>query len=65
MVDYIKANRDITDILFTGGDPMVMHAQQLARYLDALIADPGTENLATIRIGTKSLSYAVILHSGS
>ncbi|KAK7049880.1 hypothetical protein VNI00_005310 [Paramarasmius palmivorus] len=57
LVDYIKANRDITDILFTGGDPMVMNTQQIARYVDALLADPGTENLATIRIGSKSLSY--------
>ncbi|KAK7062648.1 hypothetical protein VNI00_000136 [Paramarasmius palmivorus] len=57
MVDYISANRDITDILFTGGDPMVMHAHQFARYVDALLAGPGTENLATVRIGTKSLSY--------
>ncbi|THH18167.1 hypothetical protein EW146_g2773 [Bondarzewia mesenterica] len=57
LVDYIKANRDITDLLFTGGDPMVMHAQQFSRYIDALLADPGTEVLSTIRIGTKSLSY--------
>ncbi|ESK92528.1 l-lysine -aminomutase [Moniliophthora roreri MCA 2997] len=57
LVDYLKANRDVTDILFTGGDPMVMHTQQFARYVDALLSSPGTENLATIRIGSKSLSY--------
>ncbi|KAF9052586.1 hypothetical protein BDP27DRAFT_1386320 [Rhodocollybia butyracea] len=57
LVDYIKENRDLTDILFTGGDPMVMHAHQFSRYIDAILADPGTEHLGTIRIGSKSLSY--------
>lgn len=56
MVTYLKDNRDISDVLFTGGDPMVMHAHQLARYIDAILAEPGCDNLTTIRIGTKSLA---------
>ena len=56
IVAYLKANRDISDVLITGGDPMVMHAHQLARYVDAILAEPGCDHLATIRIGTKSLA---------
>ncbi len=56
MVAYLKANRDISDVLFTGGDPMVMHTNQLAKYFDAILAEPGCNHLGTIRIGTKSLA---------
>ena len=56
LVSYIRNHRHITDILFTGGDPMVMRAHQLARYIDAILADPGCAHLATIRIGSKSLA---------
>ena len=56
MVAYLKANRDISDVLFTSGDPMVMHAHQLARYIDAILAESGCDNVATIRIGMKSLA---------
>jgi L-lysine 2,3-aminomutase len=56
MVNYIKDNPDISDVLITGGDPMVMRTAQLARYIDAILAEPGCDHLAVIRIGTKSLS---------
>jgi L-lysine 2,3-aminomutase len=57
LVSYIRNHRNINDILFTGGDPMVMRAHQLARYIDAIIADPGCGHLTTIRIGSKSLAW--------
>ena len=47
-----------SDLLFTGGDPMVMTARQLRKYIDPLISgDPELDHLATIRIGSKSLAY--------
>ena len=47
-----------SDLLFTGGDPMVMTARQLRKYIDPLIGgDPELDHLATIRIGSKSLAY--------
>ena len=44
-------------MLFTGGDPMVMSAETLRRYVDPILKSPGLQHLDTIRIGTKSLAY--------
>jgi KamA family protein len=54
--EYLKRHPEITDVLFSGGDPMVMTAGRLALYIDALL-DAGFSSLKTIRIGTKSLSF--------
>ena len=54
--EYLKRHPEITDVLFSGGDPMVMSARRLEVYIDALL-NSGFSNLKTIRIGTKSLSY--------
>ncbi len=54
--DYIRTHREITDVLFTGGDPMVMRTEVLARYIEPLLG-PDFDHIRTIRIGTKSLSY--------
>lgn len=56
LVSYLKENPSITDVLFTGGDPMIMKTEVLARYLNTLL-DAGLPQLKTIRIGTKSLSF--------
>ncbi|WP_299456270.1 lysine 2,3-aminomutase [uncultured Microscilla sp.] len=56
LVKYIKANPHITDILFTGGDPLIMKTKILASYVDALL-EADLPNLKTIRIGTKALGY--------
>jgi L-lysine 2,3-aminomutase len=54
--DYVIQNKEVTDILFTGGDPMIMKASVFASYIEPLLeAKPG--NLQTIRIGTKALGY--------
>lgn len=56
LVDYIRNHPEITDLIFTGGDPMVMSAKLLAGYINPILkADIG--HLKTIRIGTKALSY--------
>jgi KamA family protein len=54
--DYLRQHREITDVLLTGGDPMVMRTEVLRRYLDPLL-DNDLDHIQTIRIGTKSLSY--------
>lgn len=56
LVKYIKANPQMTDILFTGGDPLIMKTKILASYIDALL-DADLPHLKTIRIGTKALGY--------
>jgi len=56
LVKYIQKNKQITDVLFTGGDPMVMSAKRLEAYLNPLL-EADIPNLKTIRIGSKSLAY--------
>ena len=56
LIDYIRANQKVTDVLFTGGDPLIMKAQKLAAYIDPLL-EADLPNLQTIRIGTKALGY--------
>ena len=56
LVQYVREHPEISDVLFTGGDPMIMKARMFAAYADALL-DADLPNLKTIRIGTKALSY--------
>lgn len=56
LVEYLKQHKEVTDVLFTGGDPMTMSAKILASYIEPLL-DEGLEHIQTIRIGTKSLAY--------
>ncbi len=56
LVSYLREHSEVTDVLITGGDPMVMKARILAKYIEPLI-DANLSNLHTIRIGTKSLSF--------
>ncbi|MFV0663870.1 KamA family radical SAM protein [Denitromonas sp.] len=54
--DYLKTHTEVTDLLFTGGDPMVMKTKHLAAYLEPLL-EPEFDHIQTIRIGTKALTF--------
>jgi KamA family protein len=54
VVAYLTAHPEVTSVLITGGDPMIMGTGVLRRYVEPLL---GLEQLESIRIGTKSLSY--------
>jgi KamA family protein len=56
VVSYIRAHREVTSVLITGGDPMIMGAEVLSRYVEPLLG-PGMEHVESIRIGSKSLAY--------
>lgn len=56
LVSYLHAHPEVTDVLITGGDPMIMSAQALARCIEPLLA-PELSHVTSIRIGTKALSY--------
>ena len=56
LIDYLKIHTEVTDVLFTGGDPMVMSIKYLNNYFLPLLSDE-LNHIQTIRIGTKSLSY--------
>jgi KamA family protein len=53
---YLAAHPEISDLLLTGGDPMVMNARRLASYLGPLTR-PEFAHIKTVRIGTKALTY--------
>ncbi|MFI0351693.1 KamA family radical SAM protein [Actinomadura sp. 9N407] len=52
--DYLLAHPEVTSVLFTGGDAMIMGESVLRRYVEPLLE---LEQLESIRIGTKSLAY--------
>ena len=54
--NYLAAHTEVTDLLVTGGDPMVMRTKKLREYLDAL-TEPRFDHIQTIRIGSKSLTF--------
>lgn len=56
LVDYLSGRTDVTSVLFTGGDPLVMRSAVLARYIEPLL-DADIPHLASIRIGTKSVAW--------
>ena len=56
LVDYVRQHEEVSDILFTGGDPMIMKTRAFASYVEPLL-DANLEHLRTIRIGTKALGY--------
>lgn len=53
---YLRRHKEVTDLLFTGGDPMVMKTRHLRDYLEPLMK-PEFDHIQTIRIGTKALSF--------
>lgn len=53
---YLRQHGEVTDLLFTGGDPMVMKTKHLKAYLEPLLR-PEFDHVQTIRIGTKALSF--------
>lgn len=56
LIEYVRKNESITDILFTGGDPLIMKTRVLSGYIRTIL-DAGIPHLRTIRIGTKALAY--------
>ncbi|KAF0806765.1 L-lysine 2,3-aminomutase [Alcanivorax xiamenensis] len=51
---YIQAHPEITDVLITGGDPLVMKTKNLRAHIEPLLE---LEQLRTIRIGSKALTF--------
>ncbi|MES3023804.1 MAG: lysine 2,3-aminomutase [Pseudomonadota bacterium] len=56
LVEYLKNHPEVTDVLITGGDPLVMNTRSLAGYIEPLLA-PELAHIQNIRIGTKSVAY--------
>ena len=56
VMDYLRQHREVTSVLITGGDPMIMGAPVLRRYIEPLL-EPGLEHIESVRIGSKALAY--------
>lgn len=56
LVGYLQSHPRVSDVLFTGGDPLVMRASVLRRHVEPLLRarPPG---LSSLRFGTKALAY--------
>jgi L-lysine 2,3-aminomutase len=55
-IDYLRTHPEVTDVLVTGGDPLIMRASALRRYIEPLLS-PEFDHIRTIRVGTKVLSF--------
>lgn len=56
LTEFLRRETGVSDVLFTGGDPMIMGATVLSRYIDPLLADD-LQHVQNIRIGTKAITY--------
>lgn len=56
LVKYVQLNPEVTDVLFTGGDPLIMKTRHLETYIRPLL-EANIPNLRHIRIGSKALAY--------
>jgi len=56
LIEYIRRDDRIHEILFTGGDPMIMSPDTIQRYMDRIF-EAKIPHLTTIRFGSKSLTF--------
>jgi KamA family protein len=56
LVAYLIQHPEVSDVLITGGDPLIMNTRSLAEYIEPLLA-PELEHIQNIRLGTKSVGY--------
>ena len=56
LVRYLAAHPEVSNVLITGGDPLVMKTAVLRRYVEPLL-DPSLDHIRSIRIGSKAPAY--------
>jgi KamA family protein len=54
--EYLRRHQEVSDVLFTGGDPMIMRGWHLRSYIEPLLHGE-FEHVRHIRIGTKALAF--------
>jgi KamA family protein len=54
LIAYLGEHPEVSDVLVTGGDPLVMSTERLRSHLEPILA---VESVRTIRLGTKSVAY--------
>lgn len=56
LLDYLRAHTEVSDVLVTGGDPLIMSTDNLREVLEPFLS-PELEHIRSIRLGTKALTY--------
>jgi len=56
LLKFLRTQPDITDLLITGGDPLVMRTKVIRRLVEPLLT-PEFSHLQNIRFGTKAVAY--------
>lgn len=56
LTGYLREHPEVTDILITGGDPLVMKTRNLRAYIEPLLTDEFS-HVRTIRIGSKAMTF--------
>ncbi|MDH5643134.1 MAG: lysine 2,3-aminomutase [Gemmatimonadota bacterium] len=56
LASYLRSRTEVSSVLLTGGDPLVMKTALLSRYIEPLL-EPDLEHVESIRIGTKAPAY--------
>ncbi|HIW63980.1 MAG TPA: lysine 2,3-aminomutase [Candidatus Stackebrandtia excrementipullorum] len=51
---YVRRHEEVSSVLLTGGDPMIMGEPVLRRYIEPLL---GIDHVESVRIGSKALAY--------
>ena len=54
LVGHLRRHPDVSDVLVTGGDPMIMSTERFVAHVEPMLA---LDTVRTIRIGTKALAY--------
>jgi KamA family protein len=56
LFQYLEQHEEVTDLLITGGDPLVMRTQLLRFYCEPLLAGR-CPHIRSVRFGTKALAF--------
>lgn len=57
LFDYLEEHPEVSDILFTGGDPAIMKTKMLKQYLEPFKDPTFLPHITNLRIGTRSLTF--------
>ena len=57
LAGYVAQHPEVSDVLFTGGDPLIMKTKTLREYIEPLIEQKDQNHLRTVRIGSKAIAY--------
>ena len=56
LCNYLQSHHEITDIVFTGGDPLFMSSQRLASHVDTILKR-NPVHVENFRFGSRALSF--------